>query len=75
MSQPVKKAPGVVRDAIFDYLHSKEDDASVAEIKEAVQERIGKVADSSVRSYLRLNTPLLFTRTSHGRYTLRKGKI
>ncbi len=72
MSKTEKKAPGTVRDAILDYLRWKGGDASTAEIKEAVQERLGEVADSSVRSYLRLNTPRIFERTGHGRYKIRK---
>lgn len=43
------------------------------EIHVAVEKRLGKVAASSVRSYLQLGTdssPQLFTRVSRGRYKL-----
>lgn len=68
--------PGEVRDAIFAFFkESQVEDASTTEILEAVQRRLGaKVPDSSVRSYLRLNTPKSFKRVSRGRYRLARGK-
>lgn len=65
-----RAAPGLVRDSIVNYLTAAES-ASIAEIREAVAARIGDVPASSVRSYLNLNTPELFERTSRGRYRLR----
>lgn len=65
-----RAAPGLVRDSIVSYLTAAES-ASIAEIREAVAARIGDVPASSVRSYLNLNTPELFERTSRGRYRLR----
>jgi DNA modification methylase len=62
--------PGIVRDSIVNYLSAAES-ASIAEIREAVASRLGDVPASSVRSYLNLNTPDLFERTSRGRYRLR----
>jgi site-specific DNA-methyltransferase (adenine-specific) len=63
--------PGEVRDAIFAFLHQREGAATVSEIRQAVAERIkGELSESSVRSYLRLNTPLKFERTGHGTYRL-----
>jgi site-specific DNA-methyltransferase (adenine-specific) len=47
-------------------------DASLAEIREAVSEKLGEVPPSSVRSYLNLNVPELFERTGRGRYRLKK---
>ncbi|MFN0302001.1 MAG: DNA-methyltransferase [Burkholderiales bacterium] len=41
------------------------------EIVGGVQQRIGEVASSSVRSYLRLNTPEVFERSGRGHYSLR----
>ena len=58
-----RRSPGVVRDAIMNYLRSRGGDASTSEIHEAVCRQLGEeVPASSVRSYLRLNTPATFTR-------------
>ena len=66
--------PGIVRDAITHYLTRIEGDASVTEIHAAVCEEIGQdVARSSVRSYLNLNTPRVFSRTRRGRYRMASG--
>lgn len=46
--------------------------ATVAEIAEGVNERIGSTPPSSVRSYLRLNTPKLFTKIDRGHYVVRE---
>lgn len=64
-------APGVIRDSIVDFLAARSGDASTAEILAAVKCRIGDVPASSVRSYLNLNTPGVFERTSRGRYRLK----
>jgi hypothetical protein len=66
-----RQEPGKVRDAIIRYLAHIKGDASMKEIYAAVCEEMGQeVPQSSVRSYLALNTPRVFTRTSHGRYGL-----
>lgn len=65
-----KRAPGEVRDAVLDTLQAHPAGASVAEIIEGVQHSIGSVPASSVRSYLRLNTPRLFVRSRRGQYRL-----
>jgi site-specific DNA-methyltransferase (adenine-specific) len=65
-----RAAPGSVRDAIVSYLTAAEC-ASIAEIRQAVAAALGDVSASSVRSYLNLNTPELFERTSRGQYRLR----
>jgi DNA modification methylase len=63
--------PGQVRDAIVAFLRRHDISASVSEICEGVRTVLGKaVPNSSVRSYLNLNTPSTFTRTSLGRYQL-----
>ena len=66
-----KHSPGRIRDAIVSCLDLARGDASVAEIRRAVEARIGAVPASSVRSYLRLN-PDRFERTGRGRYRLRR---
>ncbi len=69
-SMNYRAAPGSVRDAIVNYLTAAEC-ASIAEIQQAVAGTLGTVSASSVRSYLNLNTPELFERTSRGQYCLR----
>ena len=63
-------SPGVVRDAIIDYLSALGGDASAEEIMTAVKGNLGDVPPSSIRSYLNLNTPKTFQRTARGRYRL-----
>jgi DNA modification methylase len=65
-------APGSIRDAIIAYLSQHDAGASVAQISAAVEKRLGKVAASSVRSYLNLNVPEKFERTGRGSYRLKK---
>ena len=66
------RKPGEIRDAIFEFLRNQTPEASVSEIRQAVAQRMkGQLAESSVRSYLRLNTPGEFERTSHSTYRLR----
>lgn len=66
-----RNSPGEVRDAIVSVLESRNDGASVGEIREAVAAHLGHdVPASSVQSYLQLNTPGVFARTARGRYQL-----
>lgn len=65
-----RRAPGEVRDAIVQYLEAQPGDAGIAAIHRAVDERLGGVPASSVRSYLRLNTPAVFRRTGRGSYRI-----
>jgi DNA modification methylase len=46
--------------------------ATIAEIAEGVSHRLGPTPASSVRSYLRLNTPKLFTKIDRGHYAVRE---
>jgi len=62
--------PGAVRDPIISFLASSDGDVSIGEIVAAVRTNIGSVSESSVRSYLNLNTPDVFSRTARGRYQL-----
>jgi DNA modification methylase len=64
------RAPGSIRDPILEYLSAIPEGASVADISQAVALRLGKVAPSSVRSYLNLNVPAVFERMERGRYRL-----
>jgi site-specific DNA-methyltransferase (adenine-specific) len=64
-------SPGLVRDAILAVLSSTPGALSVREIEAGVERLIGPAPTSSVRSYLRLNTPELFVRESRGVYRVR----
>ena len=63
-------APGAIRDSILGYMEALGSDASIQQIMEAVRVRLGTVPASSVRSYLNLNVPRVFERTTRGRYRL-----
>jgi len=69
-----KRRPGEVRDAIISALAARPEGASTSEIENAVKVMIGHAVPSSIRSYLRLNTPDLFRRNARGHYTLRVRK-
>lgn len=68
-----RRRPGEIRDAILSYLSVRDAGANAAEIRRAIQNQFRDdiVAASSVRSYLNLNTPGSFERTSSGKYRLR----
>jgi DNA modification methylase len=63
-------APGQVRDAVIHVLSLTSRPLSVKEIENRVSEMIGPTPNSSIRSYLRLNTPDLFVRETRGMYTV-----
>jgi len=67
MSKPL----GTIRDSIVDFLASMGGEASATEIGDAVAARVSTASSASVRSYLSLNVPTIFERTSRGRYRLR----
>jgi site-specific DNA-methyltransferase (adenine-specific) len=67
-----KKKPGEIRDAIVSALMSRPTGATVSEIVTDVDAIVGRTAPSSVRSYLRLNTPEVFARKGRGFYQLRQ---
>lgn len=66
----MKRRPGEVRDAIVQVLEYEPAGASVQRITDGVIRLIGDVPASSVRSYLRLNTPELFARMDRAQYAL-----
>lgn len=65
----LRNAPGSVRDSIVEFL-STTTSASIHDIQEAVESRLGNVSASSVRSYLNLNVPEIFERLDRGTYRL-----
>jgi site-specific DNA-methyltransferase (adenine-specific) len=71
--ESIRYAPGRVRDAILQVLTSASEPLSVKQIEERVGKVIGPTPRSSVRSYLRLNTPDLFVREDRGVYRVARG--
>ncbi len=67
-----RNQPGRVRDAILQVLSLTSKDLSVKEIEDRVSQVIGPTPNSSVRSYLRLNTPEMFVSEARGLYRIRK---
>jgi DNA modification methylase len=65
-----RSAPGRVRDAILEILSKSPRPVPVKEIVDRVSRMIGDTPDSSVRSYLRLNTPRVFARQARGLYSV-----
>jgi site-specific DNA-methyltransferase (adenine-specific) len=64
-------SPGQVRDAILQVMALTSMPLSVNEIERRVQKIAGPTPLSSIRSYLRLNTPEIFVREERGVYRLR----
>lgn len=75
MTSILRQAPGRVRDAILNVLQGAERPLAVDEIVSRVRQQIPSAASSSVRSYLRLNTPTTFKRIQLGTYSLRERDI
>ena len=69
--QASRTPPGQVRDAILQTLLLTSKPLSVKEIEGRVQKIAGPTPQSSIRSYLRLNTPAVFIREERGVYSLR----
>jgi DNA modification methylase len=67
----VTHSPGQIRDAIIEFLEALGCEASINEILTGVSTNLGYVPSSSIRSYLNLNTGILFERRSRGRYCLK----
>ena len=68
MNEISKKMPGRVRDSIIKVLEEASGPLTVNEIQRRVDAEIGTTSASSIRSYLRLNSPGLFVRESRGVY-------
>ena len=73
--QQTRCAPGRVRDAILQVMSLSPRPLTVKEIEERVCQMIGGTATSSIRSYLRLNTPELFARETRGLYTVQERAV
>lgn len=66
----MRRRPGEVRDAIVRVLEEHRGGAQVQTITSEVTALLGAVPASSIRSYLRLNTPELFARTERAQYAM-----
>lgn len=64
-------APGRVRDGILQVMSHTSKALSIGEIQDRICQVIGPTTESSIRSYLRLNTPDTFVREGRGVYSLR----
>ena len=72
MPSAEKQPPGRVRDAIIKVLEESDIPLTISQIEAGVRKQIGKTPTSSIRSYLRLNTPALFVRENRGVYRARR---
>lgn len=69
-NRQVRYSPGKVRDAILHILSQSVASMSVNDIELRVNQIVGTTPSSSIRSYLRLNTPDIFSREGRGVYRL-----
>ncbi len=66
-----RSSPGKVRDAIIKTLSISPNPLTPKEIEERINRDTGDIIHpSSIRSYLRLNTPALFVKSERGQYSL-----
>jgi len=63
--------PGRIRDSIYRVLSNSSKPLTPKEIENQVSTILGKVAPSSIRSYLIANTPDTFVRSQRGQYMLK----
>ena len=72
MQKTERNAPGQVRDSIFQAMKFTSNGLSAKQIAERVEKINGPTPESSVRSYLRLNSPDVFVKEGRGIYRLRE---
>lgn len=70
-SRSSRNSPGQVRDAILQVMSLTSKSLTVKEIEDRVHRIADETPSSSIRSYLRLNTPEMFVREKRGVYRLR----
>jgi site-specific DNA-methyltransferase (adenine-specific) len=66
-----RNAPGRIRDAILQVMTLTSEPLSVKDIHDRLSKVVGPIPTSSVRSYLRLNTPNTFVRENRGVYHMK----
>lgn len=69
--EQTRYAPGRVRDGILQVMSHTSKALSIGEIRDRFCQVVGPTNESSIRSYLRLNTPDTFVREGRGVYSLR----
>ncbi|MCY4625265.1 MAG: DNA methyltransferase [Chloroflexi bacterium] len=69
--EQVRYAPGRVRDGILQVMSHTSKALTIKEIQDRFCQVVGPTNESSIRSYLRLNTPDTFVREDRGIYSLR----
>lgn len=69
--EQARYAPGRVRDGILQVMSHTSKALSIGEIRDRFCQVVGPTNESSIRSYLRLNTPNTFIREGRGVYSLR----
>ena len=69
--EQTRYAPGRVRDGIIQVMSHTSKALSIGEIRDRFCQVVGPTNESSIRSYLRLNTPDTFVREGRGVYSLR----
>ena len=70
--EPTRNSPGKIRDAIMHIMSQTTASMSVGDIALRVNQIVGQTPSSSIRSYLRLNTPGIFLRDERGIYRLKE---
>src|SRR5687767_2514498 len=70
---PSRSSPGRIRDAILHIMSQSSTALTVKDLEMRVSMILGPTPSSSIRSYLRLNTPDVFVREDRGLYRLRNG--
>lgn len=70
-----RHAPGRIRDAILQVMTLCSEPLTVKQIEDRVSKVVGAIPHSSIRSYLRLNTPSLFVRENRGVYRVRSKSV
>ncbi len=70
--EQIRNSPGSIRDAIIHVMSTSATSMSVSDIELRVSQIVGATPASSVRSYLRLNTPRIFRREDRGVYSLKE---
>src|SRR5436305_14020552 len=68
--EQTRYSPGKMRDAIIHIMSQSTASMSINDIEMRVNQIVGPTPSSSIRSYLRLNTPDVFTREDRGVYRL-----
>lgn len=69
MGEAIRRRPGEIRDAILGFFETNPREATPTEIRTVIANHLkAQISESSVRSYLRLNTPAQFTQPAPGKY-------